>query len=587
MRKVTDWLLFFFMAVSLPVFADDNVIDEVVWIIGDEAIYKSEVEEQYRQMQYDGQRIDGDPYCVIPEQLAVQKLFLHQAKLDTITVPDATVFQQVEARINYLIANIGSKEKMEEYFKKPVTEIREELANVIRDQGTVQEVQRNLVKDVKTTPAEVRKFYNQLPVDSIPYIPMQVEVQIITLNPKVPQQEIDNVKARLRDFSEQVNKGERDFSTLAVLYSEDRGSAMMGGEMGFVSKSNLVPEFANVAFNLNDPKKVSKIVETEYGYHIIQLIEKRGDRINVRHILLRPHVSEKDISDALVRLDSLRVDLIDKKISFDEITQYVSQDKDTRNNKGLMVNPQTGNSKFEMGQLPQDVAKVVADLKVGEISKPFVMTDERKNKEVVAIVKLKNRIDGHKANMSDDYQTLKAIVDEKKKTLSTSRDSAETLKQIQTASESLKSSADQLTNTGKDSVFSKSQDEIYKAVDSFVTNYNKLIEGSAKSASDSITKRVDTLKNMTESNQKLLGQAGITIGKDDTLTLDKDAFAKADANTVKTLFSGSYSYASRVSSQSSFIDFAATQEAAKANTYTTKGTYSNTYASGNIFNSYF
>ena len=167
---------------------------------------------------------------------------------------------------------------------------------------------------------------------------------------------------------------------------------------------------------MNDPKKVSKIVETEYGYHIIQLIEKRGDRINVRHILLRPHVSEKDISDALVRLDSLRVDLIDKKISFDEITQYVSQDKDTRNNKGLMVNPQTGNSKFEMGQLPQDVAKVVADLKVGEISKPFVMTDERKNKEVVAIVKLKNRIDGHNANMSDDYQTIKAIVEEKKKT---------------------------------------------------------------------------------------------------------------------------------------------------------------------------
>ena len=287
---------------------------------------------------------------------------------------------------------------------------------MIRDQGTVQEVQRELVKDVKTTPAEVRKFYNQLPVDSIPYIPMQVEVQIITLNPKVPQQEIDNVKARLRDFSEQVNKGERDFSTLAVLYSEDRGSAMMGGEMGFVSKSNLVPEFANVAFNLNDPKKVSKIVETEYGYHIIQLIEKRGDRINVRHILLRPHVSEKDISDALARLDTLRSDLEDKKFTFDEITQYVSQDKDTRNNKGLMVNPQTGNSKFEMGQLPQDVAKVVANLEVGEISEPFVMTDDRKNKEVVAIVKLKARIEGHKANMSDDYQILKTIVEDRKKT---------------------------------------------------------------------------------------------------------------------------------------------------------------------------
>ncbi len=416
MRKFTNWLLLFVAAAFLPVFADDNVIDEVVWIVGDEAIYKSEVEENYRQMQYDGQRIDGDPYCVIPEQLAVQKLFLHQAKLDTIEVPDATVFQQVEARINYLIANIGSKEKVEEYFKKPMTEIREELAEAIRNQGTVQEVQRSLVRDVKTTPAEVRKFYDKLPADSIPYIPMQVEVQIITLNPKVPQQEIDNVKARLRDFSEQVNKGERDFSTLAVLYSEDRGTAMMGGEMGFVSKGELVPEFANVAFNMNDPKKVSKIVETEYGYHIIQLIEKRGDRINVRHILLRPHVSDKDLSDAMAHLDTLRTELVDeKKFSFEEITQYVSQDKDTRNNKGLMVNPQTGNTKFEMGQLPQDVAKVVADMKVGEISQPFIMTDERKNKEVVALVKLKARIEGHKANLSDDYQTMKAIVEEKKR----------------------------------------------------------------------------------------------------------------------------------------------------------------------------
>ena len=419
MRKVTDWLLFFFMAVSLPAFSDDNVIDEVVWIIGDEAIYKSEVEEQYRQMQYDGQRIDGDPYCVIPEQLAVQKLFLHQAKLDTITVPDATVFQQVEARINYLIANIGSKEKMEEYFKKPVTEIREELANVIRDQGTVQEVQRNLVKDVKTTPAEVRRFYNQLPADSIPYIPMQVEVQIITLNPKVPQQEIDNVKARLRDFSEQVNKGERDFSTLAVLYSEDRGSAMMGGEMGFVSKSNLVPEFANVAFNLSDPKRVSQVVQTEYGYHIIQLIEKRGNRINCRHILLRPKVSEKELTEATARMDSLYADLQANKFSFEEAATFVSYDKDTRNNKGLMVNQNHegnnfGTPKFEMQELPQEVGKVVYNMQVGEISKPFTMISN-KQKEVVAIVKLKSRTEQHKANLSDDFQAMKNMVEQQKR----------------------------------------------------------------------------------------------------------------------------------------------------------------------------
>ncbi len=418
MRKIINCILFFVTVANftLPLFADDNVVDEVVWIIGDEAIFRSEVEEHYRQMQYDGTRIDGDPYCVIPEQIAVQKLFLHQAKLDTITVPDATVFQQVEARINYLVANIGSKEKVEEYFKKPMVEIREELADAIRDQGTVQEVQQTLVRDIKVTPLEVRKYYEQLPADSIPYIPMQVEVQIISLNPQVPQQEIDNVKARLRDFSEQVNNGEREFSTLAVLYSEDRGSAMMGGEMGFVSKGELVPEFANVAFNLNEPGKVSKIVETEYGYHIIQLVEKRGDRINVRHILLRPHVSDKDLAASVARLDTLRMDLVDKKeFTFDEIAQFVSQDKDTRNNKGIMVNQQTGTTKFEMEQLPQDVAKVVAKMEVGEISQPFIMTDERKNKEVVAIVKLRARIDGHKANLSDDYQTIKGIVEEKKK----------------------------------------------------------------------------------------------------------------------------------------------------------------------------
>ena len=393
---------------------ENNVIDEVVWVIGDEAIFKSEVEEQYRQMQYEGQKIDGDPYCVIPEQLAIQKLFLHQAKIDTISVPDATVFQQVESRMNYFIANIGSKEKLEEYFKKSVTEIREELAEVIRNTGTVQEVQRNLVKDVKITPSEVRKYFSRLPDDSIPFIPLQVEAQIITLNPRIPQQEIDNIKARLRDYSDRIMRGESDFSTLAILYSED-GSARMGGEIGFLGKAELDPAYANVAFKLTDTKKVSKIVESEFGYHIIQLIEKRGDRINTRHILLKPHVSDKDLTDALNRLDSLRTDIMDNKFTFDDAAAVVSQDKDTRNNKGIMVNQNTATTRFEMSQLPQEVAKEIDKMKVGEISKPFIMMDRAKGKEIVAIVRLRNRIEGHKANMSDDYQELKSIVEAEKK----------------------------------------------------------------------------------------------------------------------------------------------------------------------------
>lgn len=416
MRKFSSVLLLtlFFSLTGVSLHAQNNIIDEVVWVVGDEAILKSQVEEQYRSMQYDGQKIDGDPYCVIPEQIAIQKLFMHQAKLDSITVSDAQVFQEVERKLNYFIANIGSKEKVED-FNKPMSELREEMAEMVREQGIVQEMQRQLVKDIKITPSEVRRFFSGLPSDSIPYIPTQVEVQIITINPKIPQQEIDNIKARLREYSERVTKGETEFSTLAILYSEDPGSARMGGELGFMGRAQLVPEYADVAFNLNDPKKVSKIVETEFGYHIIQLIEKRGDRINTRHILLKPKVSEKELNNSIVRLDSLRNDITSGKFKFEEAAQFLSQDKNTRNNQGLMVNSENGTTKFQMSELPQEIAKVVNTMNAGDISQPFIMMDQKKGKEVAVLVKLRSRVEGHKANMSDDYQALKAIVEQNRR----------------------------------------------------------------------------------------------------------------------------------------------------------------------------
>ncbi|MDY6253193.1 MAG: peptidylprolyl isomerase [Bacteroidales bacterium] len=334
--------------------AQNNVAEEVAWVVGDEPIYKSEIEEQYQQALYERADIDGNPYCVIPERMAIEKLFLHQAKIDTVEVQNSMVQQAVDARINYFIANLGSKEKVEEYFRKPMPELREQLINTIRDQYTIQQVQSNLTKDVKATPADVRKYYNELPKDSLPYIPKEVEVEIITINPIIPQQEIDEVKARLRDYAKKVNNGEADFSTLAILYSED-GSSAYGGEIGFRSKAELDPEYANVAFNLSDPKKVSKIVETEFGYHIIQLIEKRGDRINTRHILLRPKVSQKDLDSAVVKLDSLKADISRKKFTFEEAAMYVSQDKDSKNNNGLMLNEKTRTNRFEMADLPQEV----------------------------------------------------------------------------------------------------------------------------------------------------------------------------------------------------------------------------------------
>jgi len=411
-------LLFATLLAGFSASAQNNVIDEVIWVIGDEAILKSQVEEQRMRMTAEGEKISGDPYCFIPEQIAVQKLFLHQAKLDSVEVPEATVLQQADARMNYFVSQIGSKEKLEEYFNKPYNQIREETKDMVRDQSVIQQMQKKIVGTIKVTPADVRRYFASVPTDSVPFIPTQVETQIIVLEPRIPQKEIDAVKDRLREYTERVNKGESEFSTLAVLYSEDTESAKRGGELGFMGKGQLVPEFANVAFNLQDPKKVSKVVESEYGFHIIQLIEKRGDRINCRHILLKPKVEESSIKEALLRLDSISTDLKSKKFSFDEAAQFISMDKDTRNNNGLMLfnDPNTGSnvSRFEMQQLPPEVARVVEDMKVGDISKPFRMINKN-NKEVCAIVKLKTRVEGHKANANDDYQALKQMVEEKKR----------------------------------------------------------------------------------------------------------------------------------------------------------------------------
>ena len=386
----------------------DNVAEEVAWVVGDQPIWKSEIEEAYQNMRYEGVPVAGDPYCVVPEQLAIEKLYLHQAEMDTIEIPDAMVFQNVEQMLNGYIMNLGSKEKVEQYFNKSIPALRESLREMVRNRGRVQEVQRNLTKDVKATPAAVRRFFEKIPTDSVPWVPLQVETQILTVAPAVPREAVEDVKARLRNFTEQVNKGESQFSTLAILYSEDPGSAARGGELGFSGRAEFVPEFSAVAFNLNDPKKVSKIVETEYGFHIIQLIEKRGDRINVRHILLKPKVAEKDLTEAVNRMDSLRSDILDKKFTFEDAV-FFSQDKTTRNNKGHMVNENTGSTRFQMSELPQEVAKHVADMEPGDISEPFIMTDPKTNHEIVAMVKLTSRIPGHKANISDDFQLVKSM----------------------------------------------------------------------------------------------------------------------------------------------------------------------------------
>lgn len=388
-----------------------NVVDEVIWVVGDEPILKSEVEAMRMQAAQEGTRWNGDPDCVIPEQLAVQKLFLHQAAIDSVEVTEADVQGQVDNYVEYWIQQAGSREKLEEYKKQSISQIRNELHDIVHDQMTTQKMREKLVENIKVTPGEVRRYFKDMPQDSIPFVPTEVEVQIITQTPRIEQEEINRVKDELRSFTDRINKGETSFSTLARLYSEDPGSARSGGEIDYAGRTTFDPAFANVAFNLTDPKKVSKIVESEFGFHIIQLIDKRGDKIKVRHILLKPRISDKAVSSSLARLDSIRTDITKGLFTFEEGATVISDDKDTRNNHGLMSNimGSARTSKFRMQDLPPEVARVVDTMKVGEISAPFSMINDRE-KTVCAIVKLKNRVDGHKATITEDFQVMKDLV---------------------------------------------------------------------------------------------------------------------------------------------------------------------------------
>lgn len=395
--------------------SQNNIIDEIVWVVGDEAILKSEVEEYRKEIQMQNQRIDGDPYCFIPEQLAINKLFLDQAKLDSIEINESNVNRMLEYQLNEYISAVGSSERLEEYFGKSIRNIREDLRTQFREQQLIQGVQQKHFQDVSLTPSEIRKFYNAIPQDSLPFIPTTMELQVITVEPEIPLAETDAVKNRLREFTEQINSGERSFSTLALLYSEDPGSAQKGGEMDFQTRAQLVPEFASVAFSLNDPTRISNIVETEYGFHIIQLVERRGDMGKFRHILLKPKVPQVQLDTAIVRLDSIRNGIVNKKLTFDEAATFLSADKDTRNNRGIMVNnhpnsQNAGTPRFLLSELNQDIARVAGEMKVGELSAPFVMLND-KGKQVAAMVKITNRNEGHTANISNDYQIIKQMAE--------------------------------------------------------------------------------------------------------------------------------------------------------------------------------
>ena len=371
----------------------ESVVDEVLWVVGDEPILKSDVEIMRLQSEAEGVKWKKNPNCEILEQIAVQKLFLTQAALDSIVVTESEIAQGVEQQINAWIAipQIGSKEKLEEYQHKSIAQIRQDLHDDFKNRQLVQKMQEKLVGEVKVSPAEVREYFKKLPTDSIPMIPTNVEVQILTQTPRIEAEEVSRIKDQLRNYTERVTNG-------------------------YMGRGMLDPAFAAAAFNLTDPKKISKVVESDFGYHIIQLIDRRGDKINCRHILLKPRVSDAALEAATNRLDSVSNDIKAGKFTFDEATAFISDDKETRNNHGLMINA-TGmarTSHFAMRDLPSEIARVVETMKVGDISAPFKMIDAR-GKEVCAIIKLKSRVDEHRATITEDLQPMKDIVIAKKR----------------------------------------------------------------------------------------------------------------------------------------------------------------------------
>ena len=402
------------LMLALPSMAQQEgvIIDKVVAIVGRQIVMYSDIETQKMQVKAQNYALPEDIDCQILEQGMYQKLLVNQAIMDTVEVSEAQVTAETDRRINYYVAQIGSEEKLEEYYNKKMPELREDLLEIVKEQLTAQNMEDEVTRDVTVTPQEVRDCFKALPKDSLPIINTEFEIEQLSISPKIEEAEILRIKDRLREFKTRVANGE-SFSTLAVLYSEDPGSAMKGGELGFMSRNDLVPEFSAVAFNLV-PNEVSKVVKTEYGYHIIQLIERRGERMNCRHILLKPQVSANEKKNAIMRLDTIRQKIVNKEITFKEACWMFSDDEDTRLNGGVMINPYTGTSLFEAEQLDPKVANAIRNLEVGEISKPFETEDDQGN-TVCKIVLLRSKTKPHKANLSQDYQRIQNLAIERKK----------------------------------------------------------------------------------------------------------------------------------------------------------------------------
>lgn len=407
MNKLILCLSVFF---TLNCFAQ-KVIDRVDAIVGNEIILSSDIETQYQQYLAQGYTNRGEIRCQIVEDLLYQKLLLNQAKIDSLEVSELEIESELEKRIRYFVAQVGSKEKLEEFYGKSIIEIKAEFKDLINEQLLSQRMQSTITADVQLTPAEVKIYFNNLPKDSLPIIEAEVELAQIVIKPTISQKEKDRIKQKLSKIKERIESGE-DFKVLATLYSDDPGSANNGGELGFVERGDLVPAFEAAAYKLKGDK-ISSIIESEYGYHIIQLIERRGEQINVRHILLKPKVSSTQLMATKSEIEDVAKQITDGNITFNQAALDFSDDE-TKNNEGLLINPNSGSSMFVMKDLDPALYFVIEKMEENEISAPIIMQTQDGQK-AYRIVKLRKKTNAHTANLLDDYDKIRNVALSEKK----------------------------------------------------------------------------------------------------------------------------------------------------------------------------
>ena len=403
--KPTVLLLLLTFSLVRTTFSQE-VIDKVIAVVGGDMILKSDIEQEVMRLKMQGGLPEGDVKCQLLEQILIQKLLLHQSKIDSISPNDAAIEGEIDRRLRYFVNQIGSEKALESYFHKTIYVIKEDLREVIREQQLTQQMRQKVVEKITVTPSEVKLFYKTIPADSLPLIPEQYVLREITMYPPSSAEAKFRVKEKLLDIRSRILKGER-FSMLAMAYSEDLASAKKGGELGFRTRDELVKSFADAAFNLAEGQ-VSQIVESEYGFHIIQMIEKRNNQVNVRHILLKPQFSSDMLIEAQNKLDSIAKLIKTDSLTFEKACAYYSEDKKSRMNGGLVVNPATNTKYFEKEQLQPSDYYVIKELKKGMVSVSFESRDDKAN-VIFKIIRIENIIPAHKANLIDDYNIIQEM----------------------------------------------------------------------------------------------------------------------------------------------------------------------------------